>query len=278
MQTIILTLETTTIVLNTHEVKGQTLYKAQDLLTGYGYDSKKSSDTVRNWLKSIEKKALRKMNVTVLQGGTVQGTYLTQRQIYKLAGYVSYEFEDAVYEAFELLSEGKVEEAVEVVNRVCVHELMFSARPKREIVKMYKASGLSIDEFTAKFLTSSMNNTKARLEDRNRLANSLKAVIDNSYDALSAREISQAAAHEKALRLVAEYTREKRTQVASRNKTTIHGKAIKALEVAKSNYHKAKELQAKNEKLQTNLVKAVGIAKQERQHNKELTVKVQMPF
>lgn len=112
MNTITLNLENKTITLNTHEVQGQTLYKAQDLLNGYGMDTDKTNKTVYNWNVSMKNKNPDFQGVSIK--GRNGGTYLTKRQILKLAAYVDYEFEDAVFEAFELLSEGKVDEALDV--------------------------------------------------------------------------------------------------------------------------------------------------------------------
>lgn len=104
-----------TIDLNTHSVEGKVLYKAQDLLVGYGFSGRKVSDTVRNWIRSVEKKSSRQIDVLVLRGGASdkQGTYLTKRQIMQLSGFVSYDFEEAVYTAFEHAVNGDGDKAVE---------------------------------------------------------------------------------------------------------------------------------------------------------------------
>lgn len=113
---ITLTLNNTAITLNTHNVEGVELYKAQDLLKGYGMDSKQASKAISNWTASMKNK-LPEFQVVTFQGKQ-GGTYLTKRNTMKLAGYVDGAFEDAVYEAFELLAEGKVEQAVAVTKSV----------------------------------------------------------------------------------------------------------------------------------------------------------------
>ncbi len=112
------------IELNTHEVDGKTLYKAQDLLKGYGLDVAKTKQKIQDWKESVAKKCGGKFLPHSIQRGNQAGTYLTKRDTLKLAGYVSYEFEDAVYEAFELLADGKVNEAVDVAVSVVVTQAM----------------------------------------------------------------------------------------------------------------------------------------------------------
>jgi hypothetical protein len=79
------------------------LYKAQDLLK-VRLSTGESVDKVRNWLKSMKNKRATFTPLTIR--GAKGGTYITKRDMYKLAGYISYEFEEAVYEAFEQLTEG----------------------------------------------------------------------------------------------------------------------------------------------------------------------------
>ena len=114
---IILKLEDKTIELNTHEVEGQILYKAQDLLK-VRLSTKESIDKVRNWLKTMRNKRATFTPLTLK--GCNGGTYLSKRNMYKLAGYISYEFEDAVYEAFEALSEGRNLEATALAGSVVI--------------------------------------------------------------------------------------------------------------------------------------------------------------
>ncbi|EGR1056594.1 TPA: hypothetical protein LNG45_003475 [Vibrio cholerae] len=110
--------ENTTVTINTHEIEGQTLYKAQDLLKGYGMDTKKCNDTLRNWKNS------KTVEFTVLKG-RYGGTYLTKRQCLKLASYVSEDFEEAVYEAFEAAASGDGNKAVDIAtSKVITPELL----------------------------------------------------------------------------------------------------------------------------------------------------------
>lgn len=102
------------ITINTHEIEGKTLYKAQDLLKGYGMDTKETKACIRNWLKSKELKGSIMAPFTIK--GRNGGTYITKRQCLKLAGYISEDFEDAVYDAFDLLLQGKEQQAAIVAN------------------------------------------------------------------------------------------------------------------------------------------------------------------
>ncbi|EGR0698868.1 hypothetical protein EX461_24345 [Vibrio parahaemolyticus] len=78
-----------------------------------------------------------------------------------------------------------------------------------------KYSAMPIDEFVRQFLEKSANNRVCTLDDRMKTANALRKLVNQSYDNLSAREHSQAAMHELALRLIAEYEKHKATQVKS---------------------------------------------------------------
>lgn len=132
---IVLKLSNKTIELNTHEVDGKQLYKAQDLLYGYGMDKKKTSNTISNWKISLEGKLLE--NQVVNLQGKNGGTYLSKRYLLKLAGYVSYEFEDSVYEAFEELSNGEIQKASNIVESVAVsQELIDKAFAMEDALKV----------------------------------------------------------------------------------------------------------------------------------------------
>lgn len=95
---IVLRLSDKTIELNTYEVDGKQLYKAQDLLYGYGMDKEKVKYTIKNWVDSLNSKGVNYTPLAVK--GKYGGTYLSKRYLLKLAGYVSHKFEDIVYEAF----------------------------------------------------------------------------------------------------------------------------------------------------------------------------------
>lgn len=132
---IVLKLSDKTIELNTYEVDGKQLYKAQDLLYGYGMDKKKVSNTISNWKISTEGKLLE--NQVVNLQGKNGGTYLSKRYLLKLAGYVSYKFEDIVYEAFEELSNGEVQKASNIVESVAVsQELIDKAFAMEDALKV----------------------------------------------------------------------------------------------------------------------------------------------
>lgn len=112
---IILKLEDKTIELNTHDVEGETLYKAQDLLTGYGLTVEQSKQKLKYWTNTKCKK------FTPLKvKGSKGGTYLDERHIIKLAGFIDDEFEDSVYEAFKELVNGNHEKALDVALSVAV--------------------------------------------------------------------------------------------------------------------------------------------------------------
>ena len=97
-----LNLENKVIVINTHNIDDKVLYNAHDLMLAYGLTSYKASSTIKHWRESMSLK-LPKFQV-VTKEGKFGGTYLTKHNLLKLAGYISYSFEDAVYESFEELA------------------------------------------------------------------------------------------------------------------------------------------------------------------------------
>ncbi|HHG3075743.1 TPA: hypothetical protein ACPVXB_005069 [Vibrio parahaemolyticus] len=134
--TITLQLNNKEITVNTRDIEGQELYRAQDLLQSHYENSKDLSTTLKAWVKRLkfqlgvvdsngslllsaeESKIKLTRNGVVNKEGRNGGTYLTRDNLLKLAGYVSYEFEDAVYKAFGLLVEGKTEEARSIAQTV----------------------------------------------------------------------------------------------------------------------------------------------------------------
>lgn len=94
-----------------------------------------------------------------------------------------------------------------------VHQLTLINKPRfriREFLAQYSDISLGVEEF----ISNMNNNTKADLEDRNRTLSSLRKAVNESYDSLSARDITQAALCERALKLIAE----KERYLARRNK------------------------------------------------------------
>lgn len=211
LNTITLNLRGNLITLATHMVDGKELYKAQDLLVGHGMAVEECENTLRNWSKVMNRKLCQNGKVweVTKKTGKNGGTYLTKREILKLAGYVDYDFEDAVYEAFELLTEGKTEEAQKVASLVVdAHEHMLMCKPGQRIGKLLRADSRSVDEFVKAYLDAMGYNSKAKYEDRVRTALSLGLVVEKYYDTLHAREQHLAAACERSLRYIVEYVAE----------------------------------------------------------------------
>lgn len=218
---ITLKLESKEITLTTHDVEGSQLYKAQDLLKGYGLSSDEANDKVRNWKVSQESKAV---GFTVLTfKGKYGGTYLTKRQILKLAGYVSYEFEDAVYEAFEMLMDGNTKEAENISKRVAkVRKAQLQDRPRGTIQELYEDSDeRSIAEWVHGLLFEDCsNNTAAEIEHRMRFAKSTRDFIlsDKCVSRLKVKN-GHSSDKDSALLVVAEYMFARKTQYLSLQNT-----------------------------------------------------------
>ncbi|WP_162771622.1 hypothetical protein, partial [Vibrio cholerae] len=82
-----------------------------------------TANILRNWLKSKELKCAKMEPFTIK--GRNGGTYLTKRQCLKLASYVSEDFEEAVYEAFEAAASGDGNKAVDIAtSKVITPELL----------------------------------------------------------------------------------------------------------------------------------------------------------
>lgn len=133
------------VVLNTHDVNGEQLYKAQDLLiNGYNCTKVKAAQHLRNW-KTCEQNKLSEIQLVsekdeqnqeltndgrseldgiVNKEGRGGGTYLTKDLLFKLAAYVDKDFYDAVFKAFSLLTEGKVVEAAAVADSVVLDSVL----------------------------------------------------------------------------------------------------------------------------------------------------------
>lgn len=114
------------------------LYKAQDLMKAAGLTGKKAADILRNWKDSLKDPLrLREIYVdlVVITKGLndLRGTYLTKKDLFKLAAYIDHAFYDAVFEAFELLTMGKLREASDVA-----YGHVISAELKERIKKAAK--------------------------------------------------------------------------------------------------------------------------------------------
>lgn len=218
---ITLKLESKEITLTTHDVEDQQLFKAQDLLKGYGLDVEQSKNTLRHWKDMMESKVAGFATLTFK--GKTGGTYLTKRQILKLAGYVSYEFEDAVYEAFEMLMDGNTKEAENISKRVAkVRKAQLQDRPRGTIQELYEDSDeRSIAEWVHGLLFEDCsNNTAAEIEHRMRFAKSTRDFIlsDKCVSRLKVKN-GHSSDKDSALLVVAEYMFARKTQYLSLQNT-----------------------------------------------------------
>ncbi len=59
-------------------MEGQELYKAQDLLKGYGLEGRKVSDTLTEWKRT---EFLIRENPVSVKGGTNKGTWLDKKAL-----------------------------------------------------------------------------------------------------------------------------------------------------------------------------------------------------
>lgn len=135
-----------------------------------------------------------------------QRSFADEFTVYQYAAWVSKEFNRAVFEAFKAAANGDGEKAVEIAQAVVdVHEAMLIKKPRHRIRQYF--DGKSIEQATECFLKAMSNNPKATYEDRIRTSNSLRAVVNELYDNLHARERDKATQCESSLKLIAEYER-----------------------------------------------------------------------
>lgn len=186
MKDITLTLENKIITLSIVEVDGQQLYNARDLLIGYGMTQDEALTELKHWkkntltkVKGSSQEPLKSVGIHSVKG-KYGGTYLTQRQVYKLAGYIDYTFEDAVYEAFEAAVNGKGDQAVIIAQRRArVHEVMQKDRPTYGLERLYNDGDYpSLAAFIGDMISLSMNNGKVKIKERVRFAKSMEYFLN----------------------------------------------------------------------------------------------------
>ncbi|MGL4843944.1 MAG: hypothetical protein ACRC2Y_04910 [Aeromonas veronii] len=253
MKAITLKLNEITITLHTHDGNH---YRAQDLLTGYGMSSEEASDTIRNWIRSIESK----MNRNLAEGNKTRqidvisvrgrngGTYLTEHQIYNLAGYVDYDFEVSVYEAFRNLVNGNTEEAERLALSVAnVHDVMTTRNKKKAIDALFAAQKKNVYVFSKEFLALMDNNTSAdqsdRLKTTNRLLDLISAHEDKAFHDKKQTgnlDIARITVCQAAKALVLEYISAKSRQSLGHQLTRQRNKVIK-LQAANDELHNTVE-------------------------------------
>jgi hypothetical protein len=120
MNKLVLKLEGKVIELALHDTEAGMLYKAQDLLKGgLGLTTKQAAKKLENWKETGQYPT---SGVSVIKGGkaTLQGTYLSQENLYGLAAYVSPEFYKAVFEAFTAAAQGDGKVAVDIATSVAI--------------------------------------------------------------------------------------------------------------------------------------------------------------
>lgn len=159
MSSIELKIDGKQVVLHTHTVGEEQLYKAQDLLVnGYGLSRQKAGYRLKDWKESEQTKLGEfplvyekdEQNQTLTDDVKIQldgivtkegrngGTYLTKEMLFKLAAYVDKDFYDSVFKAFVALTEGDVETAMDVALSVAISQEIIDreAQMRAEMVKL----------------------------------------------------------------------------------------------------------------------------------------------
>lgn len=157
----------------------------------------------RSWRNDVRKAMERSTNLYSDKQGNGNATWATEQAVYAYAMFVSTEFYMLVVEAFTALVNGEVEEATKIAKSAVeiVHEATLISKPRHRI-RLFLNDYTDISEGTEAWINAMHNNAKATNEDRVRTLASLTKAIDESYDKLSARNLTGAALHEKALKLV----------------------------------------------------------------------------
>ncbi|EJO3996033.1 hypothetical protein NRI82_004148 [Vibrio vulnificus] len=131
MKELTLKFEDKTVTINTHEIEGQTLYKLNDILKQYNPNDLKSPQDLTKYLSDSQTDFYRFHNI---KGGKYAGSYMNQKGVIWFASKLSFEFEMAVIEAFELLLENKTQEAAQVA-----HSVVFDSEYAESVKQRWKA-------------------------------------------------------------------------------------------------------------------------------------------
>ena len=100
----------------------------------------------------------------------------------------------------------QVVQAIPIEPKEVVHQLTLINKPRHRI-RSFLAQYTDISIGVEEFISNMNNNNKATLQDRVRTLNSLRKVVNEHYDSLSARDITSAALCERGLKLIAEKER-----------------------------------------------------------------------
>lgn len=106
------------------------LYRAQDMLLVSGLSNWEQKDRLSDWKKSLEINNSQDGKIPTISNDSIitlktgplasRGLYLTKRTLFKLAAYIDSGFYDAVFDAFEALTEGRYNEAAGIAARVAI--------------------------------------------------------------------------------------------------------------------------------------------------------------
>lgn len=146
---IVLRLSDKTIELNTYEVDGKQLYKAQDLLYGYGMDKKSVNNTVNNWKTSMETKSSLDQMIVIKNGvNEKRGTYLDKAYILMLAGYISKDV--------TIIKEDDNAQVIVIKphrKELCFGEILIEALKELnlEVIPQYRVGNYRIDFYIPKY-------------------------------------------------------------------------------------------------------------------------------
>lgn len=202
-----------------------------DFAKGVGVEGRDVSDRIHKWIESEEtamNKGLpvdsetRRISVFTKRGKN-GGTFATQHQLYSFAGYLHWDFKQAVYNAFENLTNGNTKEAENISKRVAkVRKAQLQDRPRGTIQELYEDSDeRSIAEWVHGLLFEDCsNNTAAEIEHRMRFAKSTRDFIlsDKCVSRLKVKN-GHSSDKDSALLVVAEYMFARKTQYLSLQNT-----------------------------------------------------------
>lgn len=178
VNTITLTLSDKSITLTTHMVEDQQLYKAQDLLKGYGLDNLKIKQRIQDWTLSMEAR-VGNFPTLKIKGGKSQGTYLTEDQVYLLSMYIDTNFMLSVVAAFKALAHGNTKKAETITKDIVdVHNDIMNVNSKLPAIKRaYEKSDLGLVDFINDLIEKSSNNNKSNSKERRKFAKAMNNFV-----------------------------------------------------------------------------------------------------
>ncbi|QJT27548.1 hypothetical protein E4185_16745 [Aeromonas media] len=274
VNTITLTLSDKSITLTTHMVEDQQLYKAQDLITGYGYEGKQAQNTISHWLESMKSKIL---DFRVLSfRGKNGGTYLTEDQVYLLSMYIDTNFMLSVVAAFKALAHGNTKKAETITKGIVdVHNDIMNVNSKLPAIKRaYEKSDLGLVDFINDLIEKSSNNNKSNSKERRKFAKAMNNFVSGVEISRGSNFGSESVAILTAQLAISNYNSKTQSQAGNMKKTLALKSNRKLVRQSEALERMIDEAQAELEQVRTKARMIGSIALADRKMKNELELQI----